>query len=111
MQITKNIETEQDPIPLVRTLLELFSNVDSEALRSDLLKAVCGMMRMYRSRSRHRKRRQLPGWDAPWAAGQITLQAVMPLMQSVSDSDVLKSIVIDVRILSAIERFGEWCCR
>eukprot|EP00658_Telonema_sp_P-2_P012416 TRINITY_DN14723_c0_g1_i5.p1 TRINITY_DN14723_c0_g1~~TRINITY_DN14723_c0_g1_i5.p1 ORF type:complete len:491 (+),score=147.21 TRINITY_DN14723_c0_g1_i5:46-1473(+) len=104
--ILRELEKEPDPIPLVRTLFQLFESVDSDILRGDLLKGVGGMMRMYRARSRARKRKEMPGWDVPWPAGEITLQAIQPLMQSVGDSMLLKSIVIDVMAQLVLCRVG-----
>eukprot|EP00656_Telonema_subtile_P049683 TRINITY_DN6232_c0_g1_i4.p1 TRINITY_DN6232_c0_g1~~TRINITY_DN6232_c0_g1_i4.p1 ORF type:complete len:1068 (-),score=214.69 TRINITY_DN6232_c0_g1_i4:135-3338(-) len=104
--ICRDLENETDPTPLVRTLLELFSSVDSDVLRGDLLKAVCGMMRVYRARSRTRKRKEMPGWDTPWPAGDIALQSIGPLMQAVGDSAPLKAIVIDVMAELILCRIG-----
>lgn len=96
-QLVKNIEQEKDTIPLVRTLLEMFGAVASEMLRADLLKAVSGMMRVYRARSRIRYRKGIQGHDLKWPAGEMVLQAIPPLLQSMGqDSFLLRSIVVDV---------------
>lgn len=95
--LVKNIEQEKDTIPLVRTLLEMFGAVASEMLRADLLKAVSGMMRVYRARSRIRYRKGIQGHDLKWPAGEMVLQAIPPLLQSMGqDSFLLRSIVVDV---------------